>query len=171
MSSDVRIVSTDPRYLQSFRATLDTVARERRFLILLEAPPLEGVQQFVAGLLQRGGTQYFAVDESEQVVGWCDINRHHREGYRHSGALGIGLLAAYRGRGIGARLAIAAIRAARLIGIERIELTVWASNIRAIALYRKLGFEQEGVRRRARLIDGQYEDTVEMALLGPPLTR
>jgi RimJ/RimL family protein N-acetyltransferase len=42
---------------------------------------------------------------------------------------------------------------------------VWASNANAIALYRKLGFVEEGVRRRARLLDDRYEDSVEMALL------
>src|SRR5215217_5644685 len=78
MSSDLRIVPSQPRYLTSFRATLDVVARERRFLIFLEAPTLDGIQQFVAGNLQRGGVQFFAVDEDEQVVGWCDINRHQR---------------------------------------------------------------------------------------------
>src|SRR3954451_7206118 len=150
--SDLRIVPSQPRYLPSFQATLDVVARERRFLILLEAPTLDGIQQFVAGNLQAGGAQFFAVDEDEQVVGWCDINRHQREGYRHSGALGIGLLPSYRGRGVGARLTAAAIGAARLNGIERIELEVWASNARAIALYRQLGFVEEGVRRRARLL-------------------
>lgn len=91
--------------------------------------------------------------------------------YRHGGALGIGLLPAYRGRGHGARLALTAVDAARLNGIERIEIEVWASNVNAIALYHQLGFVEEGVRRRARLLDGQYDDTIEMALLDAPLVR
>ena len=171
MSGDVRIVPSDPRYLESFRATLDTVARERRFLILIEAPSLDRVHRFVADNLERGGVQCFALDDGEQVVGWCDINRHHTEGYRHSGALGIGLLPDFRGRGLGARLALTAINAARINGIERIELEVWASNQNAIALYRQLGFVEEGVRRRARLLDGRYDDSVEMALLDAPTIR
>ena len=168
MSFDVRIVPSEARYLQSFCATLDTVARERRYLIIVEGPSLERLQKFVTDNLQRGGVQFFALDGRNQVVGWCDVNRHQVEGYRHAGALGIGLLPAYRGRGVGARLALAAIAAARLNGIERIELEVWASNVDAIALYRQLGFVEEGVRRRARLLDGQYDDMVEMALLGDP---
>jgi len=168
MSSDVRIVPSEPRHMESFRATLDAVARERRYLIIVEGPPLQRLQKFVADNLQRGGVQFFAVDDQERVVGWCDVNRHQVEGYRHAGALGIGLLPAYRGRGVGARLALAAIDAARLNGVERIELEVWASNVDAIALYHQLGFVEEGIRRRARLLDGQYDDMVEMALLGAP---
>lgn len=169
--SDVRIIRSEPQHLESFRATLDVVARERRFLAVLEAPPLERLQQFVATNLHCGGTQFFGLDEAKRVVGWCDVNRHQREGYRHSGALAMGVLPEYRGRGIGARLALAAINAARENGIERIELEVYASNVNAIALYRQIGFIEEGVKRRARFIDGRYDDSVEMALLGPPTVR
>ena len=171
MPSNVRIVASEPRYLESFREALDSVARERRFLVLVEAPPLERIQQFVAGNLQRGGVQFLAVTDADQVIGWCDINRHQTEGYRHAGALGIGLLPAYRGYGIGARLALTAIHAARANGIERIELEVWASNTNAVALYRQLGFVEEGVRRKARFLDGRYDDMVEMALLGDAIAR
>jgi ribosomal protein S18 acetylase RimI-like enzyme len=58
------------------------------------------------------------------VIGWCDINRHRLTGFEHSGGLGIALLPEYRGRGIGAQLAITAINTARQNGIERIELEV-----------------------------------------------
>jgi len=171
MSQAVRVVPSEPHYLESFRSALDAVAKERRFLIVLEAPPLERIHEFIRDNLARGGVQFFAIDPADRVVGWCDVNRHRLEGYRHSGALGIGLIAPYRGRGIGAQLALAAINAARLNGIERIELEVWASNGTAIALYQQLGFVQEGLRRRARLLDGQYDDGVEMALLGAPTVR
>jgi hypothetical protein len=80
MSVDIRIVPSEEQYLESFRTVLDTVARERRYLIFLEAPPLVGIQQFVAENHRRGGVQFFALDARDQVVGWCDITRHQREG-------------------------------------------------------------------------------------------
>jgi hypothetical protein len=52
-----------------------------------------------------------------------------------------------------------------LAGFERIELDVFASNVRARALYEQVGFVEEGVRRRACQLDGQYDDDVIMALL------
>jgi RimJ/RimL family protein N-acetyltransferase len=42
---------------------------------------------------------------------------------------------------------------------------VYASNPVAIALYERCGFQHEGRRRRARLLDGVAEDVIEMALL------
>ena len=50
-------------------------------------------------------------------------------------------------------------------GIERVELEVFASNERAIAFYRTSGFVTEGIKRRARKLDGVYDDNVFMALL------
>ena len=102
----------------------------------------------------RGG-QFVALDEGGEVVGWCDVVRDDREGFRHAWRLGMGLLPAVRGRGVGRRLAEAAMAAARAKGAERIELEVFASNTHAIALYERLGFAREGVKRRARKLDGE----------------
>ena len=77
----------------------------------------------------------------------------------------MGLLSHVRGQGLGARLAVETIAVARGRRLERIELEVFASNERAIALYRKLGFVVEGIKRRGRKLDGQYDDNIIMALL------
>jgi RimJ/RimL family protein N-acetyltransferase len=79
--------------------------------------------------------------------------------------MGMGLLADYRGRGIGERLLRATIDAARAAGFERIELTVYARNVRAAALYRKVGFAHEGTRIRGKKLDGEYDDVHMMGLL------
>ena len=52
-----------------------------------------------------------------------------------------------------------------VVGWCDIELEVFASNTAAIALYRALGFVTEGTKRRARKLDGEYDDNVVMALL------
>jgi RimJ/RimL family protein N-acetyltransferase len=61
--------------------------------------------------------------------------------------------------------------AARRFGLTRIELTVYADNVRAIALYRSVGFQQEGVLKDAALIDGVYLDSLLMALVERPSVR
>ena len=150
----------------SFRQTLDAVARERRYLLFLEAPPLEATRRFVAQVRANGGIQFFAVDAG-RVVGWCDILRREPEGCRHAGHLGMGLLPEYRGRGLGTRLLTAALAAAPARGFTRIELEVFASNTTALALYRKTGFVEEGRKRQARFLDGVYDDFVLMARVRP----
>jgi RimJ/RimL family protein N-acetyltransferase len=57
-----------------------------------------------------------------------------------------------------------AIKWARGIGVVKLELTVFPHNEPAIALYRKLGFREEGLIGRRYLIDGRYIDAVLMGL-------
>jgi Acetyltransferases, including N-acetylases of ribosomal proteins len=47
--------------------------------------------------------------------------------------------------------------------LTRLELTVMVHNERAIALYKKMGFEIEGTKKRSMRIDGQYVDEYYMA--------
>ena len=66
---------------------------------------------------------------------------------------------------VGSRLLAATLDDAFRKGLTRIELEVFAANTRAIALYRKFGFVEEGRKRQARYLDGAYEDAILMALL------
>ena len=53
--------------------------------------------------------------------------------------------------------------------VERVELRVRASNTRAIELYRKLGFIEEGrMIKRLKIGPGNYLDDISMAIwVGP----
>ena len=162
---EIRIVPTGEEHVEGFNAAVGVVARERRWIGLVDAVPVEASRAFVRSVHATGGVHLVAVTQGGEVVGWCDIDRSPREGFRHVGSLGMGLLPAWRGRGLGRRLMEAAIAAGWDAGLERIELEVFASNTRAFALYEKLGFVTEGVKRRSRKLDGEYDDNVLMALL------
>ena len=82
--------------------------------------------------------------------------------------LGIGVRSSHWGRGIGTALMSALTEAAdRWLNIQRIELTVFTDNARAIALYRRFGFVVEGTHRAFALRDGAYADVHAMARLHP----
>lgn len=49
--------------------------------------------------------------------------------------------------------------------IHRISLNVFAFNERAIRLYERIGFQQEGRSREAIFRDGRYHDIIQMGLL------
>lgn len=151
-------------HVESFHKALDTVSRERRYLTLLEAPPLDNVRTFVRGMIADGHPQYVALNDDE-VIGWCDIRRSERPSHAHRGTLGMGIVDGYRDRGLGRRLITATLDAARAIGLRRVELDVHANNSRAIALYEKVGFQREGLARDAIFIDGRYIDSIGMALI------
>ena len=140
------------------------MARERRYLAFLEAPPLEATRAFILDIIEQGYPQFVALSGGE-VIGWCDVTPKPRPIYAHNGVLGMGLLPQFRGRGIGKRLIAQALAAAQDFGLQRVELTVRENNVNAIALYKKVGFEIEGVQREAILVDGSYENLILMGLL------
>ena len=106
--------------------------------------------------------QNFAVTafDGGNVVGDLGIQRfraHFR--MQHRANLGVSIQAAYCGCGLGRAMLQIAVAQARENGFEQIELGVFADNVRAIHLYRSLGFEDFGCTPRAfRLKDGTYHD-------------
>lgn len=164
---EILILPIAEEHIPGYWKCLDQVARERRYIAMLEAPPFHTTLEFARANIQRGNVHLVALDGTT-VVGWCDIIPHGLEGFRHSGELGMGLLAAYRGRGIGRRLLTEAIRRAWEMWLDRIELQVYASNQVARSLYESAGFVVEGVRRQARKLDGVHDDIVQMGLLREP---
>lgn len=150
----------------SFHRCLDIVARERKYLAQVQALPLDRVEGFVRDSVANDAVQFVAVD-ADTVVGWADIFPAWAEAIAHCGSLGMGVLPEYRGQGLGRKLLEACITKAWDKGLTRIELEARADNQSAIALYEKLGFEHEALKRRAMRFDGQYFDSVQMALLKP----
>lgn len=95
------------------------------------------------------------------------------EGRRaHVGQIGMGVHDAWAGRGAGAALMAALLDTAdRWLGLTRVELTVFADNVRAIGLYERFGFTREGLHRNFALRDGVLVDALAMARLTPPAER
>ena len=80
--------------------------------------------------------------------------------------VGMAVARDWRGRGVGTALLQTAIGWARDQGSHKVCLSVFAHNDAAIALYRKLGFVEEGRRvKQYRRQSGELWDSVEMGLL------
>ena len=136
--------------IEGFRAAVDRVAREKRFLARIEGPSFEQASRFVLGNLACGNP-HFGADADGLVAGWCDVIRQdHLPIYAHSRTLGMGLVP---------------VAAAFAAGMTRVQLTVRADNEAAITLYRRIGFADEGYHRGTDRIDGITYDTRSMALL------
>jgi ribosomal protein S18 acetylase RimI-like enzyme len=159
-----RIVPIAEEHIEGFRAAVDSVAREHRYLAFLEAPPLSDVRGFVCGNIRSNLPQFVALVD-DAVVGWCDVLPKPRPVFRYTGVLGMGVINDCRGRGIGTALMATTLQAAKQSGITRVELHVREKNLRAIALYEKFGFVREGLMRRDVFVDGAYENSLLMAVL------
>jgi RimJ/RimL family protein N-acetyltransferase len=162
----IRPISIDDAV--DFNRLVGIVAREHRYLRFLDAPSMDRTVDFLRDSLGAGNPHLGAVISGE-LVGWCDVCRHSFEIEAHVGTLGIGLLPAQRGKGLGKTLLDVTIAAAERLDFHRIELTVFSDNRRAIALYEGRGFVREGVMRAAARFGEEYRDVVLMGRLGPEL--
>ncbi len=77
-----------------------------------------------------------------------------------------------RGRGMGrAALSLAVNYAWNHLNLNRVQLTVLATNVRAVRAYKAVGFQEEGLFRRAVFINGNWTDVLAMAILRPELAQ
>jgi putative acetyltransferase len=122
--------------------------------------------RFVDYLAKWGPNDHVLVAEIDgRVIGYAGL--HLRDGKRrHSAWLGIAVHDEFAGRGAGQALMQGLLDLAdRWIGLMRVDLEANADNQRAIAMYRRFGFVDEGVFKKAYFVDGEYVDALLMARL------
>jgi RimJ/RimL family protein N-acetyltransferase len=80
-------------------------------------------------------------------------------------SLGI-FIPTFRDKGLGTEaLELIIDFAFKTLNLISLELRVFSNNDRAIAVYKKLGFQEIGLRRKADFIDGEFLDDLMMDLL------
>ena len=80
----------------------------------------------------------------------------------HSATFFLSIEPAYWGRGIGTEAIRFLETEAKNRGFLRMECMVAATNPEAIRVYRRLGYETEGVKKQAFWIDDTYKDLIMM---------
>lgn len=105
----------------------------------------------------------------ERVVGEASVRRIHRRALRHNAVFTLGVAPDHQGVGLGRVLSERCLCWADDNELLRVDLQVLASNTRAQALYRSLGFvdvrRQEGFLRWP---DGRVEADLTMERRSPP---
>jgi putative acetyltransferase len=111
-----------------------------------------------------GSTRLVAVIDGK-AIGMIFLSREENR-RSHVGSIGMAVHDAYAGRGAGSALMAAVVDLAdNWLQLKRLELSVYADNARAIALYERFGFEREGLSRAYAWRDGAFADSLAMARL------
>ena len=164
----MRVRPVTPADFEELARGFKVVVDERRWVAIQppisEAELAEGMRQ----RLEEGRLLFVLEDPAAEggpaLVGQIDLHPTRIEGVW---AFGMWVLPGLRGRAGGRMLREAALDA-RPAGVHKIELEVWPYNEAAIALYERLGFEREGLRRdHYRRRDGNLHSSVIMARLFP----
>ena len=109
------------------------------------------------------GSLTFVLEDNKKLVGYVFGNIFTANRKKHCMNLAIAILQEYTGKGYGTKLMNTIEEYAINNGITRLELEVAKTNKVAISLYQKTGFEKEGIKRNAFLVNGKYEDEILMA--------
>jgi len=143
-------------------AIWDVIATEKHYSAVNRSFTLEQERAYIASRSDREAV--FLADVGGRTVGFQTLARWagYSPSFDHVGEIGTFVLPEYRGRGIGRALAKATLAFARQEGYEKLVIYVRATNRRAQAFYRNLGFSPIGVLTRQVKIEGQYDDEIVM---------
>ncbi len=112
-----------------------------------------------------GATRLVAVIDGK-AIGMIGLRPGDSPRRAHTASIGMAVHDAYAGRGAGSALMAAVIdQADKWLNLKRLELSVYADNARAMALYERFGFEKDGLFRAYAWRGGQYVDSIAMARL------
>lgn len=110
---------------------------------------------FIEEITKNKFAIYFSAHINGKAVGYCGMWKVCDEGH----ITNVAVHPEYRKNGIGSLLVEALISKAREVNVERMTLEVRKNNIWAQLLYKKYGFQVEGIRK------GYYADNGEDALI------
>jgi putative acetyltransferase len=116
----------------------------------------------------RADHLHLVAERDGGIVGSAGLHPMPQTRRRHAAMLGISVAREAQGQGVGTALMQALCDYAdNWAQLLRVELTVFADNERAIALYRRFGFRLEGTFRGYAIRNGTYADVHAMARLHP----
>ena len=108
---------------------------------------------------------YLVAEYDGQLVGHAFLEPFHLQSLRHVADLNIAVHLGWQKKGIGTKLLERIIEWAKnSSALEKIQLNVRASNSIAIALYKKMGFKEEGRLKNRVKVKDRYIDDVIMGL-------
>jgi ribosomal protein S18 acetylase RimI-like enzyme len=133
-----------------------------------QAGSAERFRQTIAGYAEPDGLLVVA-EVDGVVVGEGTVRRHAMAFCRHNAIFALQVDPLHQGRGVGRAISDALVAWADAHDVERLQLSVRSDNIRAIRLYRSLGFYEE-MRRIAllRIPGGRWVDDLSMLRVNRP---
>lgn len=142
-----RETSTESKFLLTCPDEVEDIADQRRVISLYLSDP----------------RRIFLVAEyNNQIIGVITLSGSNKRRVMHKGELGITVRKQFWAKGVGSALMEECLKLAKQKGFKKIQLEVMSNNDRAMGLYRKFGFEVEGVKKKAVFVDGEYIDLVMM---------
>lgn len=123
-----------------------------------------GFEQIIQEDRKEENHLFLVAETNGKIVGFSRCEGSSFRRLKHQAEFGVCVQKSYWGYGVGSNLLKESIRWADDAGLVKLTLKVLAQNTKAVTLYTKLGFVQEGVLHKDKLLqDGILCDTLLMA--------
>ncbi|MFP3840778.1 GNAT family N-acetyltransferase [Bacillus safensis] len=122
-------------------------------------------REWIQKRIENENETYIVTQTDEKVIGWIAFEHSsNRKRTSHTGSFGLMVHKSYRGLGVGEKLLTALLHwAEKNPSIEKVSLAVFSTNQKAISLYKKMGFIEEGRKiKEFKINDHEYWDDVLM---------
>ncbi|NOH96063.1 GNAT family N-acetyltransferase [Vibrio sp. 99-70-13A1] len=114
------------------------------------------------------GVYSYVAEVEGKIVGNIGFQQNQRPRNQHMASFGMGVHDDFSGLGIGSKLLETVIELAdNWLNVHRIHIEAHCDNERAIALYKKFGFEIEGEAKDNSFRDGEFVNTYYLARIRP----
>ncbi|MDS0526005.1 GNAT family N-acetyltransferase [Clostridium sp. SHJSY1] len=157
--------------------TKDDAAELSKLRVKIDGETENLDREFGEGLLTREDFEELIHEDSKaeknifliaevdgKIVGFSRLEGNNLSRFRHKAEFGICILKEYWGFGMGKILIENILEFAKSADIKKVSLYVVETNTKAIELYKKYGFVEEGILKKDRIHkDGHYYNTVVMA--------
>lgn len=116
---------------------------------------LKQQSRIIDNILADKYSDFLVAEIDEELVGYMMLQGNKAKRQQHVAYLVLGVDEAFQGLGIATKLFETAFVWAKRNKITRLELTVIKNNVKAISLYKKMGFVLEGEKIHSLMIDGK----------------
>lgn len=127
---------------------------------------VEQEKQWISSFIVTSNSLLLVAEYENEIIGNIDLTGHTRKAMQHTAVIGMGMLLEYRNVGLGQLLMKCAISWAKQNPqLELLWLQVYTENHLGVSLYKKMGFEENGILKNYFKQDGRYYDNLTMSLV------
>jgi len=164
------VVLRTPRWedLDDFLELINSLVDEKAEIYITEKFTREAEAEWLTKALSRlvKDEQFFLEAEVDnKVVALSDFQIKEGDPEQHPGILGIIVRNGYRDLGIGTELMQTMLEQAASFGFRKVTVNAFATNKRAIHVYKKVGFIEAGIMRNRHFRQGKFIDEIIMTKL------
>lgn len=123
-------------------------------------------EKYIENIKNEANSTLILAIADEKIIGAASINSVQKRRLKHVGTLGIVIRTEFSNMGLGSILINYLVNWSKSNGItKKITLITRSDNYLAIGLYKKIGFEIEGILKKDNYENGVYYDCLTMGLI------